>query len=343
MRRRYSEKEKIEILRFAATNGVVAAAKEYGISRQLIGGWNKKLRIYKPQTAIYPPARRREILAYAATHGVKAAARHFDVSAAIIKIWNSQMHVFPPQKNTFTDTQKLEILYFARDFGIFKAADKFDVNPTAIIRWNKRFKVYKPLNDFTQDEIIQMLKHAKQHGLTATAQQFDIAKYTLTRWNKKYKIYTKRDEAAHAPRTTEQQLGILRYAKGIYDGLAADARSANMVFNIIAERFNASPNQISNWNKKFKIVPVRTIKKRPTTQQEIDAVQSALNTSRGSMAAASRKTGVSAVRISKLKKDKQVAFNIAAGNIKTRPPVGRRKSSIISSIIQGLQMEKSKE
>jgi len=343
MRRSYSNEEKITILKFAAANGVVAAGKEYGISRQIIGGWNKKLKIYKPQTAAYPMARRREILNYADTHSIKDAARHFGVSHGTITIWNREMRQYRRKQNAFTDEQKLEILYYARDFGIYRAVDRFDVNPTNIIRWNKRFKVYEPIKFYTTDEIIKILGYAKKNGLTATSQHFNIAKYTLTRWNKKYKVYTKRDDTGHAARSTRQQLEILRYAKQIYDDLPADVRSAHMVFSMIANKMDVSVDQISNWNKKFKIVPVRAIKKRPTTQQEIDEVQKALNTSRGRMAAASRKTGVSEFRISKLKKDKKVAFNMAADKMKTRPPVGKKKTKTITAIISGLLKAKSKE
>lgn len=336
MQTRHSDAEKLKILKFAKKHGVVAAAQHYNINSQLISQWNRKFRIYAPKPANYSRECKIQVLTYARDHGARAAAKKFGVSENIVSIWNAELKVYTKTVRIFNDGQRRTVLLYARDYGIAAAADKFDVNPSTIIRWNKKYKIYEGMQEYTPRQISDILTYARDHGVAAAAAEFNVAKYTLNRWNKKYQIYTRRVQPDYVAYNADQQQEILRYALEIYNSLPADKRSAWAVLTEIAPRFNATRDQLYVWNRKFKIVPVRAVRRRTPSQDEIDAVQNALNTSRNRIAAAARKSGTTEYQIKKMLNKKQVKFRAATDKVASRVPVGAKKSRLISSIIQSL-------
>ncbi len=336
----FKEDKKIEILTYARDHGVVAASRHFGVSRNALGLWNRRLKIYTPQTAEYTPGQRAKILAFVRDNGVRATTKKFGVSAAIIKLWNQDAHVYAPKVPSFTSAQKMAILEYTRDFGPMAAANQFGVNPSTIIRWNKKYHVYSPLREYGHDDIVAILMHARDHGVADASRHFNVPQYTIGRWNKQYQIYEGRTAPQYTAFTPAQQREILRDARGVYDELPAHSRTARVAFMTIAPKYELTCDQLYIWNRKFHIVPVRPVRKPEMSQGEIDAVQTALNGSRGRVAATSRKTGYSEPRITKLKNNKRVSFNLAAKQVQGRAPVGTKKARLLGQIIGALQRVK---
>jgi len=339
---RYTNQKKLEILTYARDNGVAAAERHFGISHQQISTWNRAMKIYTPKPTEYPMETRIAILEYARDNSIKSAAKKFGVSVGIIKIWNNELQVFGPKNNLYTDAQQIEILTYARDFGPMAAANKYGVHPTTIIKWNQRHKIYSKLKTYTPDEIISILTYARDHGCISASRHFNLAIPTLTRWNEKYKIYTKQEPLARTKRTDAERIEMLNAARASYDRMPAYSRSARMAFIDVAQKFGVSSDQLSRWNRKYKIVPVRPTNRRGLNRTEIDSIQHVLNTSRGRVAATSRKTGVSAYVIGKLKKSGKISFSPAPVDGDAEMPVGMRKSIAIGKIIGALMAAKTR-
>lgn len=337
----YSDTFKKKVLEYARDHGVAAAQKHYGLPHATITRWNQRLKIYVPQTAEYPLERRIEILKYAAEHGKRAAARRFNVSVGSIDLWDKKLKIVGARQKKFTDANKREILEFARDFGVLAAADKFDVLPSQIVDWNKTMRVYKSNTNYTDDEKVKILTYARDHGVTAAEQAFDVPQNTMQRWNRTLKIYKEREIPDYKKCSPEEQIQILRRAKEIYDAMPDGYQSAQQAFIVVAKEYGVTKDQLRKWNNKYKIVPLRPRAKRCIPQEIIDEAQAALDSKRGHVTAASRQSGISVNTITKLKKDKKIAFSRAKKNISTRPPVGKNKSKTIAAIIQALMQSKT--
>lgn len=333
----YSTERKIEILTYARDHGVNVASRHFNVSVMTIRRWNTVLKIYTPQTHQYPIEKRREILNYVVQHNIKAAVEHFGVSRGIIELWNKELKIYKSPQRKFTDEQKMEILCYARDHGVFNAADKYDISNKTIVMWNKKFHVYQEQQIYTPDERKRILMFARDNGLVAAEQEFNVPTNTMLRWNKEYKIYTPRQKPDYIRYSTSEQIEFLNLAKQLYDKLPDNVRSANFVFTELASKHRVTVDQLTAWNKKYKIVPSRKYKKTPVSQAEIDAAQTALTAARGRVMRASRASGIPKNAIAKLKKDKKISFVHATTKIVTNPPVGRRKAGVISEIIQMLR------
>ncbi len=277
-----------------------------------------------------------EILKYAKNNSISAAAKKFGVSVGIIGIWNGDLHVFRPKQRTFTLEFKMEVLAYARDFGGAAAAEKYDVLPSQISDWNKKLKVYETQKRYSENEILEILNYAKAHGVVWASRQYNVAEATISRWNKTRNIYDERPMPNSDACTPAQQIQMLELAKKRYFSLPKSERSARTAFLEISTEYGITVDQLYVWNKKYKIVPVRASRQQTITQAEIDSVQSALHSSQNRIATASRKTGITAERISKMHKSHQVTFRVA--DVQTTPPVAisPQKSRKISSILYGL-------
>ncbi|MDE6250463.1 MAG: hypothetical protein K2M34_02410 [Alphaproteobacteria bacterium] len=328
---------KVEILTYARDNGVNAAARHFNIPHATIGRWNRELKIYTPQTREYPMEKRREVLNYVVQHGVKAATEHFGVSRGIIERWNKELNVYKSSQRKFTREQKLEMLYYARDFGVSAAADKYDVLPSQIVTWNNQLHVYQMQKEYTVDEIKKILMFAESNGMTAAEREFNVPANTIKRWNREYKLYTPRRVPNHTEYSEPERIELLNRARQYYDAMPIDDRSANQAFIILASECSVTVDQLSKWNRKYKIVPRRTHVRANPSQADIDEAQSALNAARGHVARASRQSGIPETLIEKMVAEKKISFNRGRDKILTNPPVGRRKAGAIAGIIQMLQ------
>lgn len=337
---KYTDDQKIKMLRYAKQHGVVAAAEHYKIPHYLLVSWNRKFKIYKPQTLNYSMATRRLVLEYAAVHGQRAAAQKFGVSVSVITIWNKEMQVYGRKTKTFTDAQKIEILEFARDFGRAAAVDKYDVDPATISRWNRKYRIYDRLETYSRDQIIERLMFVRDNGLAAAAKKYNMAKFTFNRWNKEYKIYAMQGPGNYVPYNQAQQQEILRYALSIYNDLPSDIRSAYMAFTETAKVFSVTKDQLGVWNRKFRIVPTRPSGRRQLSDKEVAEIQRVLNKSRGSIAATARNTQYSELRIKKLITDKRISFKKGRDMVHKDMPVGKKKAGVIGAILSGLLSRK---
>lgn len=338
MTKPYSKERKIEILTYARDHGVIAAKRHFKVPYSTIRQWNLTFNIYTPQTHGYPIEKQREILRYVARHNsIRAAMERFGVSRGTIENWNQELNIYKSPQRKFTDEQKLEILYYARDNGVFKAADKYEISNKTICDWNKKFQVYQEQKEYSPDERKNILMFARDNGVTATEREFNVPNFTLMRWNEEYKIYIPKQAPDYVHYCEPERIELLNRAKQIYDALPEQLRTANRAFGELAENYPVTVDQLSAWNKKYKIVPSRKYKKTPISQAEIDAAQSALTAARGRLRRAARESGLPLSLITKLKKDKKIAFTAATAKMRTNPPVGRRKAAAISGLIQMLQ------
>lgn len=337
----YSDTFKKKVLEYARDNGVMDAARHYGLPHATITRWNRTLKVYETVPPQYPLEKRMEILRYAAAHGKRTAARRFNVSVGSIDLWDKGLKIVGARQKKFTGANKLEILEFARDFGVLAAADKFDVLPSQIVKWNKSLRVYKSNTNYSEDEKIKILTYARDYGVTAAEQEFDVTQNTMLRWNRTLKIYKEREIPDYKKCTPEEQMQILHRAREIYDAMPDEYQSAQQAFIVVAKEYGVTKDQLRKWNNKYKIVPLRPRAKRRIPQEIIDEAQAALDSKRGHVTAASRQSGISVNTITKLKKDKKIAFSRAKKNISTRPPVGKNKSKTIAAIIQALMQSKT--
>ena len=285
----------------------------------------------------YPPERKIEILTYARDNGENATAHHFNIPTETIREWNKELKIYKRLQRSFTDEQKLEILNYARDHGVVKASDKYDVGIKSIYSWNKKFHVYEERKAYTPAERKKILKFAQENGLVAAEREFNVPGNTILDWNKEYKIYTPRRIVNCIQYSTSEQIEFLNLAKQLYDSLPSRVRSANIVFKELASQHPITVDQLTAWNKKYKIVPSRKYKKTNISQDAIDAAQAALTAARGSVMRAARESGIPRNMIMELKKNKKISFVQASTQIRTNPPVGHRKANAISKIIQMLQ------
>lgn len=249
-------------------------------------------------------AEKLKILKFAKEHGVVAAAQHYNVNSQLISQWNRKFKIYTPKPANYSHEYKIQVLTYARDHGARAAAKKFGVSENIVSIWNAELKVYtKTVRIFNDGQRRTVLLYARDYGIAAAADKFDVNPSTIIRWNKKYKVYESMRE--YTPR---QISDILTYAR----------------------------DQLYVWNRKFKIVPIRAVRRRTPSQDEIAAVQNALNTSRNRIAAAARKSGTTEYQIKKMLNKKQVKFRAATDKVASRVPVGAKKSRLISSIIQSL-------
>lgn len=343
MAKPYSKERKMEILTYARDHGVNAACRHFGVMHATIRYWNKTLNIYSVKTAEYPAAMRRQVLEYATRHTLRDAAKHFGVSVAAIQSWNKQQKTYKPKQRKYSKENKLEVLYYAEDYGVTEAANKYDINPATIIEWNKEMHVYQTQKKYTEQDKQEILRFAQENGIIAASQEFGVARHTILAWNKIYNIYDPRHKQDYTAFSAQEKVKILNRAKKTYDALPVIDRSANQAFTTVAREYGATPNQLRKWNRILKIVPVQPHKKREITQTEINEAQSALIKSRGSVARASRMTGISEDTIKELKNSKKITFEKGKKRLNTNPAIGRNKARGIAEIIQMLMNSKSKQ
>lgn len=338
----YPLDKKMEILEYARAHGVMAAARKYGVHRQLITTWNTELHVYPVKTAEYPTELRMEIIRYSDAHGIRAAVRKYNVASGSIDRWRHEMNMFKPHFRTMTDEQKIEILEYARDYGVMRASEKFDVESDIMNGWNKTFKIYtEQTRQYDEGFIMDVLKYAANNGVVAASLNFNIPKGTITRWNASRHVFVPRVRPETTPYTPDQQLELLQRAHAMMAGAPDVYKSARSVFMELSGMVDVTPDQLMAWNKKFKVVPTRPRRNPEISQSQIAEIQSALNASQGSMAAAARRAHVNESLVRQLMQDKKISFHIASDKIKTGVPVGPKKSAAIRSIIQSLLQKKS--
>lgn len=206
----HTDKQKIQILMYAKENGVMNAARYFGIPCPTLCTWNAQFKIYENSQANYNRTKKVaeqyseeekiQILNFAKDYGLGLAQKKYNVGRYIMARWNEVYNVYVAQKHVrYTEKQKIEILEHAAIFGRSNAVKTYNVTYALLGLWNTKYNICTPGRKAGKKTIkkpckistaqqIEILEFAKKHGRMMATVKYNISTARLRAWNKKHQI-----------------------------------------------------------------------------------------------------------------------------------------------------------
>lgn len=143
------------ILNWARANGVVSAARRFGVETSTILRWNRKYKIYSPRPQrTFSLEQKIEILNYAQKYSLTHAMQKYNLEIGTMQNWNKTLHIYTTsgrkEKTIYlkhnpctSDAHKMRVLQYAKIYGPSAASREYGVPKSTIHLWNNRYNVYK--------------------------------------------------------------------------------------------------------------------------------------------------------------------------------------------------------
>src|SRR5215831_15819108 len=141
-KRRFTEKEKLAILKEGEKNGVKAVCAKYGVSEQTYRVWRYKTRgiEHKKQFSI---KKKREILEQGFQNGIEQVCAAYRISPRTYYRWR-KLDFTKSLRRSFTEKEQLLIVKDAIRDGISRASRKHKVNGAKVRGWAQQLGLQIP-------------------------------------------------------------------------------------------------------------------------------------------------------------------------------------------------------
>src|ERR1700741_123077 len=137
---RFSEKEKLAILKEGEKNGVKAVCAKYGISDQTYRAWRYQAAGIQPRKHL-SSAKRLQVLREGEKNGVRAVCAKYGITDQTYRVWRYKAAGIQPRRwarKQFSTEEKLQILEEGYQNGIEQVCAAYRISSRTYYRWNNK-------------------------------------------------------------------------------------------------------------------------------------------------------------------------------------------------------------
>ena len=184
---RFSEEEKLAIVKEGEKNGVKAVCAKYGINDATYRRWRYKALGIQPRRR-FSLEQRLQVLKEGQKAGVKAVCAKYGISDQTYRVWRHNSQGIKPRKH-FSLKKKLKILEEGARDGVYRTCAAYHINPTTYYNWRHKFGFTKlprrgRRERFSEKEKLAILEEGYENGILRTCTAYGISLSTYYHWKR---------------------------------------------------------------------------------------------------------------------------------------------------------------